>query len=109
MCNRGYLESGLLKTGAMTDMHNQAQRKEVLRIMADGRWYTLMELERLLGRKYIATSISARIRDFRKAQYGGYRVERRSRNDSMRTFEYRLLPPAPRTEARQEELFGASR
>lgn len=85
------------------------QRKEVFSVMKDGHWRTLMQLDYLLGHKFLTTSISARLRDFRKTQYGGYQVERRAMGDSTRTFEYRLLPPAPRIEPHQESLFEAAR
>ena len=58
---------------------NKLQRMEVLRIMGGGQWRTLMQLSAALGHRYLVTSLSARLRDFRKPRYGGYkeRVPRR--------------------------------
>jgi hypothetical protein len=72
---------------------NKLQRMEVLRIMADGEWHTLPQLSSALGNRYMVTSLSARLRDFRKEQYGSYRVERRLVVGSERLYEYRVLPP----------------
>ena len=54
---------------------NKLQRMEVLRIMADQQWRTLPQLSSALGNRYMITSLSARLRDFRKEQFGSYRVE----------------------------------
>ena len=72
---------------------NKLQRLEVLRIMADGLWRTLPQLSSALGNRYMTTSLSARLRDFRKEQFGSYRVERRLVVGSDRLYEYRVLPP----------------
>ena len=73
---------------------NKLQRMEVLRIMADQQWRTLPQLSSALGNRYMLTSLSARLRDFRKEQFGSYRVERRLVPGSDRLYEYRVLPPA---------------
>ena len=54
-------------------------QQRVMRTMASGRWYTLRELQTICGGS--ETSISARIRDCRKAQWGSHTVERRRRGD----------------------------
>ena len=78
---------------------NKLQRMEVLRIMGDGQWRTLMQLSSALGQRYLTTSLSARLRDFRKQRYGGYRVERRLVLGSDRLYEYRVLPPRSNQDA----------
>lgn len=82
---------------------NKLQRMEVLRIMADGEWHTLPQLSSALGNRYMITSLSARLRDFRKEQYGRYRVERRLVIGSERLYEYRLLPPTSNQDAMPPE------
>ena len=66
------------------------QWKAVYSLMSDGKWRTLFEVEAILG--FPPQSISARLRDFRKAKFGGHEVERRYRGDRVNgLFEYRLL------------------
>ena len=69
------------------------QTEAVLRFMSDGRWHTLPEAHEALGEP--EASISARLRDLRKARFGAYVVERRRRSPGL--FEYRLEQrrPAP--------------
>lgn len=73
------------------------QRQDVLDVMLDGKWHTFPEIQDavlvLNGNLHSEASISARLRDFRKARYGGYTVNRRIRRG--RLFEYQVLPPAP--------------
>jgi hypothetical protein len=65
------------------------QRAIVLAYMADGGWHTLAEIARHTG--YPEASVSARLRDFRKPQYGSHAVDRRRKyGDDMGTHEYRL-------------------
>jgi hypothetical protein len=62
----------------------------VLGLMVDGRWRTLAEIHRALGRGSEA-SISARLRDLRKPKFGGYLVHRRRRGEATAgVHEYRL-------------------
>lgn len=63
----------------------RSQLETVHAIMKSGRWYSLRLLENITG--YSSASISARIRDLRKAKFGGATVER-ARIDG--TFQYRL-------------------
>jgi hypothetical protein len=56
--------------------------------VSDGRWHTLEELARKTGDP--EASISARLRDLRKAKFGGRQVERRYVADGL--WEYRLVP-----------------
>lgn len=64
------------------------QHSAVLDLMRDGEWRTLYEIEDATG--FPTQSISARLRDFRKAEFGGHVVNRRRRGDSG-TWEYQLL------------------
>lgn len=58
----------------------------VLDLMRDGRWRTLAEIaEHVDGSE---AGVSARLRDLRKARFGGYEVEKRRRTESL--WEYRL-------------------
>lgn len=50
-----------------------AQLARVFRVMEDGSWHTLGDLAHLTGDP--EASISARLRDFRKAPFGGHRLE----------------------------------
>ena len=50
-----------------------AQAQRVWNVMADGRWYSLREIAAKCGDP--EASISARIRDFRKTEFGGFKVD----------------------------------
>jgi len=50
-----------------------AQAQRVWDVMADGRWYSLSEIA--MKTNDPEASISARIRDFRKPEFGGFDVE----------------------------------
>ncbi len=65
-----------------------AQLARVLEALKDHDWHTLDALEKVTEAPQ--ASISARIRDLRKAKFGGYRVERRYLHDGL--WEYRLEP-----------------
>lgn len=66
-----------------------AQALRVWSIVRDGRWRTLAEIEAASGDPQ--ASISARLRDFRKPQFGEHVIERRRRGDAERgLFEYRV-------------------
>ena len=51
------------------------QLRAVRHALLDGEWHTLAELSATLG--YPEASISARIRDLRKADFGGHTILRR--------------------------------
>lgn len=56
--------------------------------MADGEWHTLTAIARTtLGTE---ASVSARLRDFRKARFGSHTVERRYLFDGL--WQYRVVP-----------------
>ncbi len=63
-------------------------------LMSDGGWWTYWELQQRIYavwyRHYSESCISARIRDLRKPEFGGFVVERRLRVGTEATFEYRL-------------------
>lgn len=66
------------------------QAQAVFQLMADGRWRTLREICESIGVGSEA-GVSARLRDFRKAKFGGYVVNRQRRGlaeDGV--FEYQL-------------------
>ena len=58
-----------------------------------GGWFTSPELQHYVkhvtGRLYSDSTITARIRDLRKPQYGGHVIDARKRKSS-RSYEYRL-------------------
>ena len=60
----------------------------VKKLMSDGRWRTLDDIACLVAGS--VPSISARLRDLRKAKYGFHTVDRRRIHSSGR-FEYRLI------------------
>jgi len=84
------------------DTDNTKQREAVWSIIRDGRWRTFEEINALLGNRYSEAGISARLRDFRKRQFGSHAIERRVRAGSNRLYEYRAVIPAP--QQRQQEL-----
>ncbi len=63
------------------------QLEAVYDIMRLGNWITLPELQEQIP-EATTQSLSARIRDFRKAKFGGYLVERRRITGGL--FAYRL-------------------
>lgn len=73
-------------------MRIRGQRRRVFDLLYQRRWYTLHEAAQALPDDSEA-GISARIRDFRKARYGGFDVQRRRRREGGGTWEYRILPP----------------
>jgi|1_EtaG_2_1085319.scaffolds.fasta_scaffold12664_1 hypothetical protein len=67
-----------------------AQCQRVWDLMEDGKWRTLREIGDTTHDP--ESSISARLRDFRKLKFGAYQVERRRRGQERRgLFEYRLI------------------
>lgn len=64
-----------------------SQLVRVYACMRDGEWRTLDEISRSI--RDPAASVSARLRDLRKAKFGGYAVQRRRRTAGL--FEYRLV------------------
>lgn len=52
----------------------------------DATWLTLWDIQARLEKNYSTQSISARLRDFRKARYGGHIVRRKQRSRGV--YEY---------------------
>jgi len=66
------------------------QAKKVFNLMVDGQWRTLSEISDQVEAP--EASVSARLRDFRKEKWGGFRVDRRLRDPDKRgLFEYRVV------------------
>lgn len=72
-----------------------AQHKRVYRVMADEGWHTLAAVAAATGDP--EASVSARLRDFRKARFGGHLVHRKRIRDTG-LWVYRLTwnPDIPR-------------
>lgn len=68
------------------------QLAAVFQVMRDGRERTLVDLAgevcKLTGRRASEAAVSARIRDLRKAQFGGHRVDHRNAGGGL--WYYRL-------------------
>lgn len=66
-----------------------AQQARVFHAMKDGRWRTLSEIAAITDDP--EASISARLRDLRRPEFGGLKVNRRRRGEETRgLFEYSL-------------------
>lgn len=63
------------------------------KVMANRSWFTIPELQKIirmrLKKHAMETTISARIRDLRKEEYGGYNIDRRIR-EGTKLYEYRM-------------------
>jgi hypothetical protein len=66
--------------------------KAVHAVMKDGLWRSLGDIREATG--YPEASISARLRDLRKAKFGAHNLERR--RTAGGPFEYRLASDGPR-------------
>jgi hypothetical protein len=78
---------------AQDDERLTKQHDRIKRVMLDGAWRSLAEIEKLTGDP--PASISAQLRHLRKKRFGSWNVEVRSRGireDGL--YEYRLLPPS---------------
>ena len=64
----------------------KGQLRRVYELMRDGRWRTLEQITDHVGGSQ--ASVSARLRDFRKAKYGSRIVERQRVSNGW--FEYRV-------------------
>jgi hypothetical protein len=64
------------------------QLEKVKAAVTGGEWWTLSELSMLCDGS--EASISARLRDLRKPQFGGYSIERYRVNGGL--FKYRMAP-----------------
>jgi hypothetical protein len=63
-------------------------------ILSTGKWMMPHEIQRVLkdsyGEMHSDSSITARLRDLRKAKFGAYTIEKRKREGSN-AYEYRLV------------------
>jgi DNA-binding transcriptional regulator GbsR (MarR family) len=67
------------------------QIKDIYKLMIDGKWRTLGEIE--TETNYPQASISAQLRHLRKARFGSHILNKRNRGDRNKgLFEYQLLP-----------------
>ena len=67
------------------------QALAVFELMRDGKWRTLREITEAIGGGSEA-GVSARLRDFRKAKFGGHVVNRRRRGEEASgIFEYQVI------------------
>ena len=67
----------------------RTQSQVVFDLMKDGRWRTLRSIEDETG--FPQSSISARLRDFRKPKFGSHTVERsRQDQECSGTYVYRI-------------------
>lgn len=67
----------------------KGQLGRVYLLMRDGKWRTLAMIRTETGDHDSEAAISARLRDFRKQEFGGHTVERRSVGNGL--FVYRLI------------------
>lgn len=66
------------------------QARRVFELMSDGVWRTLAEIADATGSP--TQSVSARLRDFRKREFGAHTVNRRRRGEaSAGVWEYQLI------------------
>jgi len=72
------------------DMAALATQLDAVReLMMDGKWRTLREIRDAVPMECDVASVSARLRDLRKSEFGAYDVKRQVR--SGRTWEYRVV------------------
>ena len=63
--------------------------QQIEKIMLKGKWITIPELQKRLKTYAMSTTISARIRDLRKPEYGSHKVQRRPKKGS-KLYEYKV-------------------
>ena len=66
----------------------RAQLRAVRAFMMDGQWHTLAEISAATG--YPEGSVSARVRDLRKVQFGSYDVQSRRVEGGNGLWKYRV-------------------
>jgi len=66
------------------------QYDRTFNLMRDGAWRTLAEIASAIGCP--EASVSARLRDMRKARFGEHTVSHRIREGATGLWEYRLIP-----------------
>lgn len=68
------------------------QVDEIRDFLSSGCWYTIDEIVRMTS--YAPQSVSARLRDLRKPEFGGHTISRRPVPDGVfkgKTYEYRMV------------------
>jgi hypothetical protein len=70
-------------------MQYTGQMKRVFDVISNGDWVSLCQISSITGDE--ETSVSARLRDFRKKQYGNLEIEK-MRVEGTRKYLYRLAP-----------------
>lgn len=76
-------ENGVLRRPA------ESQLQSVWEVMRDRQWHTLSEIAERAGCPQ--ASASARLRDLRKAEFGGYCIERQYAQQGL--WRYRIVDP----------------
>lgn len=69
-----------------------AQLYRVKLVLLDGKWHTLAEIAARTGDP--EASVSARIRDLRKAKFGGYEIEREYVSKGLWQYRMKILVEA---------------
>ena len=64
------------------------QLMRIFRLMRDGKWRTLEEIARITGDP--VPSISTRLRDFRKAKFGGHTVNRAYQGGGLHAYQLQV-------------------
>ena len=67
-----------------------AQQGRVFLVMRDGKWRTLREISDLTGDP--EASVSARLRDLRRPEFGNLDVQRQRMGEGRGTYVYRIDP-----------------
>lgn len=79
-----YLDNGVVHDPA-DDARLMRQLVNVFRIVRDGRWRTLQEIADATGAPH--ASVSAQLRNLRKARFGGYTVNKRYKGRGLWTYQ----------------------
>lgn len=80
----------MLTTHIPTIQSRKGAVRKVYRAMSKGRWMTLEDIREATGYTIPVQSISARLRDLRKAEFGGHDVPRRA-TQIPGLFQYKLI------------------
>jgi hypothetical protein len=79
----------------------KTQLGRVFKLMSDGRWRTLAEIQKECGGSEAACS--ARLRDLRKPKFGGHIVEHRCVKEGLWTYRLRTEPNGARAPSDMSE------
>jgi hypothetical protein len=78
----------------MTPKRKSSQSSGVRKVLADRRWHSLRDFRRVKG---MDTSLSARIRDLRKARHGRAVIECKRFEDGTYRYRMTVAPKGERT------------